>query len=133
MRCALGLAGAALVTLLCVAAWLQPEPRGQGTHQQLGLPPCTFMMLWNKPCPSCGMTTAWANVVRGRLPSALMANVGGTLLAGIALVAGPWSLLAAILGRPVGRLPNDRVLITAAVALMAITVIDWGLRLWNGI
>ena len=79
------------------------------------------------------MTTAWANVVRGRLPSALAANVGGTLLAGMALVAGPWSLLAAIRGRPVGRLPSDRVLVAAAVTLMAITVLDWTLRLWNGI
>ena len=79
------------------------------------------------------MTTAWANVVRGRLPSAFAANVGGTLLAGIALVAAPWSILAAIRGRPVGRLPSDRVLVGAAVALMAITGLDWGLRLWNGI
>lgn len=79
------------------------------------------------------MTTAWSNVVRGRLPAAFAANVGGTLLAGIALLAGPWLLWAAILGRPLGRMPNDRVLVAVALALMAVTVAEWGLKLWNGL
>lgn len=132
LRCAFGLLGAVLITLLCVAAWLRPEPRGRGTHQQLGLPPCTFVMLWNKPCPTCGMTTSWSNLMRGRFREALAANVGGTLLGVIAVVAGPWLLCSAVRGRTVGRLPNDWILTATALVLMFVTLADWGLRLWNG-
>jgi hypothetical protein len=38
--------GAFLLAMLAAAAWLQPDPRGFGTHQQLGLPPCTFQALF---------------------------------------------------------------------------------------
>ena len=72
------------------ARCLVPDPRGLGTHQQLGLPPCTFRVLFGRPCPACGMTTAWANVLRGRLPPALRANVTGTLLCGLDLAAVGW-------------------------------------------
>src|SRR3954447_16098360 len=55
------LAGVAvcLGTVLGVACWLRPDPRGMGTHQQLGLPPCTFYLYTDVPCPSCGMTTSF--------------------------------------------------------------------------
>lgn len=78
------------------------------------------------------MTTAWANLVRGQLRAALAANVGGTMLAALAVVAGPWSLGSAVRGRPIGRLPSDRLLVIAALCLMTATVLDWGVRLWNG-
>jgi hypothetical protein len=133
LRCALGLMGTVLIAMLCVAVALQPEPRGRGTHQQLGLPPCTFVMLWNKPCPTCGMTTSWANLVRGRVPSALKANVAGTLLATIAIAAGPWLLWSALRGKTVGRLPSDGTLVVVALSLMTVTLLDWGWRLWTGL
>ena len=60
-----GLAGFGL------AGRLSPDPRGYGTHQQLGLPGCTFQMLTQWPCPSCGGTTAFAHFVRGQWPSAI--------------------------------------------------------------
>ena len=34
-----------LAVLLGVARALEPSPQGRGTHQQLGLPPCTFEVL----------------------------------------------------------------------------------------
>ena len=55
-----------LLAGFALAARLEPDPRGFGTHQRLGLPPCTFQSMFNIPCPSCGMTTSFANVVRGR-------------------------------------------------------------------
>lgn len=79
------------------------------------------------------MTTSWSNLMHGRFRAALAANVGGTLLAGIAFVAGPWSLWAAIRGRAVGRLPSDRVLAIAAAVLMIVTLVDWAFKLWNGV
>lgn len=79
------------------------------------------------------MTTSWSNLVRGRVPSALRANVAGTLLAALAIMAGPWLMLSAIRGRTLGRLPSDRVLAVAAFALLTVTLLDWCWRLLNGL
>ena len=73
--------------LLGVARTLNPSPAGHGTHQQLGLPPCSFVMMFAYPCPTCGMTTAFAHTVRGNLPAALSAHPGGLLLS-LATAAG---------------------------------------------
>src|SRR5947209_2100708 len=55
-RLALVTAGTVLIGLLATAACLTPSPRGMGTHQQLGLPPCTVVQWFGVRCPSCGMT-----------------------------------------------------------------------------
>ena len=88
-RCLAAAVAAGLAALLAVAVALKPSPLGLGTHQQLGLPPCSFQVLFGWPCPSCGMTTSSAHLVRGQLFGALRANVGGTLLGLIAVVAAP--------------------------------------------
>ncbi len=121
-----------LLALLAVAALLKPDPRGLGTHQQFGLPPCTFRFLFGWPCPSCGMTTSWAHVVRGQLIGALKVNVGGTLLATLAVVAVPWLMLCAALGRWLGRAPESIVVAWVGSAILLVTLIDWGVRLATG-
>ena len=92
-----------LLGLLAIAAMLKPSPLGHGTHQQLGLPPCTFWVLFGRPCPTCGMTTAWAHLVRGQWVDACRANLGGALLGLLAMVAAPWLLGSADSRRLVGR------------------------------
>ncbi len=52
------------VSLLGVAAWLDPSPEGLGTHSQLSLPPCGWILTMDLPCPTCGMTTAFAHRVQ---------------------------------------------------------------------
>src|SRR5207247_577108 len=47
-----------MTALLGVARLVEPDLRGYGTHEQLGLPPCTFRLLTGIACPSCGMTTS---------------------------------------------------------------------------
>jgi len=69
------------VLLFVVAARLEPAAGGIGTHEQLGLAPCGMMMLWGIPCPTCGMTTAFAYAARGQLASAFHAQPAGFTLA----------------------------------------------------
>lgn len=128
-RCWLALAGTALLVPLAVAVWLQPSPSGMGTHQQLGLPPCTFVTMFGIRCPSCGMTTSWSHFVRGQWMQALQANVGGCLLAMIATVSSGWMLLAAATGRRPTNTPGEGMLAACAVVLVLITIVDWGVRL----
>src|SRR5262245_31491696 len=60
-------AAAGVIAVLALARWLEPSPLGYGTHRQLGLLPCSFRRITGYPCPSCGMTTAFAWFVRGQL------------------------------------------------------------------
>jgi hypothetical protein len=128
-RCWLALAGTVLITPLVIAAWLRPSPLGMGTHQQLGLPPCTLVTMFGIRCPSCGMTTSWSHFVRGQWVQSLQANVGGCLLAAIAAVSGGWMLLSAASGRRLAKTPSEGVLAAGAVFLVLITLADWVVRL----
>ena len=106
-RIALAALALALLALLATARGLTPDERGHGTHQQLGLPPCTFYVIFQRPCPACGMTTAWAWLLRGEVGRALAANAGGALLAGLSLAGVPWLLVSALRGRWFVAPPND--------------------------
>ena len=119
---------AGLSVLLAIAAALQPDARGHGTHEQLGLPPCTFSILVGRPCPTCGMTTAWVWLVRGQVAEASRANAGGGLLAAAAMIGVPWLLLSALRGRWLGWTPNSTALAWAAAAVAAVTLLQWGWR-----
>jgi hypothetical protein len=92
-----------LVCIFTVAVVLDPYRGGKvwtgGTHQQLGLPPCRFLELTGKPCPSCGMSTSFALLVRGDVLNSLRANAVGTLLALTCLAYIPWAVWCACRGR----------------------------------
>ena len=45
------------LSILVVAAFLKPSPKGLGTHTQLGQNTCGFYERTDYPCPTCGMTT----------------------------------------------------------------------------
>ncbi len=66
-------------SVLAVAVWLKPAAIGYGTHTQLGLPPCNFLLVTHLPCPSCGLTTCFAYCVRFQFWKAFLANPFGLL------------------------------------------------------
>ncbi|MBZ0170794.1 MAG: DUF2752 domain-containing protein, partial [Phycisphaerales bacterium] len=67
--------------LILVAVLLRPSGDGHGTHTQLGLPACGWVIAFDRPCPTCGMTTAYSHAVRGEFASAFTVQPMGTLLA----------------------------------------------------
>jgi hypothetical protein len=69
------------LALLIVAATLRADPAGHGTHRQLGLPPCGWVVMYGKPCPSCGMTTAFAHAASGNLWESVQAQPFAGVLA----------------------------------------------------
>src|SRR5437667_12357904 len=86
MRFLLALMALGIVVVCALAVWINPydadgRPRSMATHTQLGLPPCSMVLLTGKPCPACGMTTAFALLAHGDVPNSLAANWVGTLLA----------------------------------------------------
>jgi hypothetical protein len=69
------------LAVLSAAFGIQPNGAHMGTHRQLGLPACGFATMTRLPCPTCGMTTAYAYTVRGRFTDALRAQLAGFVLA----------------------------------------------------
>ncbi|MFZ1932598.1 MAG: DUF2752 domain-containing protein [Thermoguttaceae bacterium] len=120
--------GLGLLGLLATAAVLRPNPTGHGTHQQLGLPPCTFWTLFHRPCPTCGMTTAWAYLMRGKWLDACRVNAGGALLGVLAMAAAPWLLGSAIRGNWLGAAPSERAAAWGAAIVLLVTMTDWAIR-----
>lgn len=108
-----------------IAILLTPDPRGFGTHQQFGLPPCTFRLLFGVPCPGCGMTTCFSHFVRGQFASAARANSAGLVLATVCALLVPWSVWSAIRGRL--WMVTDPV---AVAGLLIVTIGGLTVTLW---
>ena len=119
-----------LAAVFLVARRLEPSPSGYGTHTQLGLPPCNFYWVTGIRCPSCGMTTAFSWVVRGRFDRAWRANPAGVFLAATCLVLVPWLLLGAAIGRVPGFRSLETPLIGLVVATVALSLLSWTIRLF---
>lgn len=123
--------GSLLITGLIVARSLTPDATGIGTHRQLGLPGCGFAHVWGIPCPSCGMTTAWAHLTRGDFISAARCNAGGLLAGLTAMVAGPWMLISGLRGRWIWAQPSIAIVVGLATITYLTILGQWLGRLWN--
>jgi hypothetical protein len=122
-------AAAGLAGLLGLAKALEPDPRGFGTHVQLGLRPCAFVSLTGRLCPTCGMTTAFAWFMRGRLDRSWQANPAGCLLALLAIPLMGWLVASAVRGEPVGSRSLTGPLTGLLVAASVLSLACWLVRL----
>ncbi len=130
IRAGVLIAAVLLVAVFAIAFWLNPydedgQARRMETHRQLGLPPCTFKELTGLPCPSCGMTSSFALLVRGDVMNSLRANAVGTLLALLWAAAIPWLLVCGVMGRPWGRALVERTVLGLVIAFMALLLLRW--------
>lgn len=118
-----------LVGVLVTARLLRPDPRGFGTHTQLGLGACAFREMTGKPCPACGMTTAFAWTARGRPDRAWEANPAGSVIAPFCLLMVPWLLAASISGRSRPFRSADGPIVFAVLFGVALALTSWGVRM----
>lgn len=93
---------ATAATILGVAAWMTPSPTGLGTHRTLNLPPCGWIAVADLPCPTCGMTTAFAHAADGNLIASFHAQPMGFMLAIAVAVTLLVSVQVAITGSRLG-------------------------------
>ncbi len=78
-----------LLALLAVILWavifaswyVTPSPDGYGSHIQLAIPKCSWITEKNRPCPTCGMTTAYSLTIRGRIIQAFITQPAGCVFA----------------------------------------------------
>lgn len=117
-----------LIGGFCVAVQIKPDPRGFGTHQQLGFSPCVIRSQLSIPCPSCGMTTSFSHFVRGQLRQSVQANTSGLILALVCLVMIPWSWIS-VYHRRLWLISNpEACLLWLVCGLVSITVLEWTFR-----
>jgi hypothetical protein len=119
--------------VLVTAAALSPDPAGHGTHTQLGLPPCGFLLMTGLPCPGCGLTTSFAHMIRLELGGAFAANPLGVLLFSVTalgvVVAGVGMGRSLPVIRTLDRLHFEKVLIVLGVGALLIWLSRVGLTL----
>jgi len=123
-----------LIGLFVIAGRVSPyddagRPLTFGTHMRLGMPPCEFYVMSGKPCPSCGMTTSFALLMRGDIGASLRANAVGTLLAGFFGAMVPWCLLVALRGRYLWVQSIERASLWVGGAFLVLLLIRWGIVL----
>lgn len=87
--------------VLLTARTLTPDPAGHGTHTQLGLPPCGFLVMTGCPCPGCGLTTSFAHMARFDVIGAASANPFGIPLFLVSLFTIPVALRGLVRGESV--------------------------------
>jgi hypothetical protein len=130
-----------LIAVFATALRIDPynedgSARLMGTHQKLGLPPCTFSEVTGVPCPSCGMTTSFSLLIRGDVINSARANWVGALLAATCLLLIPWSFASVLVRRALFLRSLERTLIFGIVALLTLMMLRWSVVLalhwWNG-
>lgn len=116
---------AASAAVVAIARALTPDPAGIGTHLQLGLPRCGFLMLTGVPCPACGLTTAFAHMARGAVAAAASANALGVVLFALTVATIPFGVWAGV-----RELPPSETLARLHAAKSGIAIAIVGLLYW---
>ncbi|BCW94837.1 MAG: DUF2752 domain-containing protein [Fimbriimonadales bacterium] len=117
-----------VLVMVGVGLYLTPDPAGHGTHQQLGLPPCTIYFLTERPCPSCGLTTSVSAILHGQFALAWRANPLGFLIVAIAIAVALNSLMALGWGRTL-RIENTRFTFLL-LGLLTLWLMHGAVRFW---
>ncbi len=116
------------LAVLITAATLTPSAEGHGTHTQLGLPPCGFLVYTGYPCPGCGLTTSFTHMIRLQVDGAFHANPFGILLFLCTFAMVPLALLGIVRRMPVvdtlDRLHAEKI----AIGLSIVSITVWLIR-----
>lgn len=102
---------------------LTPDPAGHGTHRQLGLPPCPSVLLFDRPCPGCGLTTSFTATMHARLAEAFRAHPFGPVLYGLFTLSAFANLYGFVTRR---RFDTASRAFNVAMAVLALTFIAFG-------
>lgn len=116
------------LAVLTTAALLSPAGEGHGTHTQLGLPPCGFLVYTGYPCPGCGLTTSFAHMIRLEVFGAFHANPFGIVLFLCTAAMIPVALVGMVRRMPVidtlDRLHAEKI----AIVLSVLSIVVWGAK-----
>ncbi|MCB9707705.1 MAG: DUF2752 domain-containing protein [Myxococcales bacterium] len=119
-------AGVILISYLLV-----PSPLGYGTHEMLGLPPCGVLAFTGIPCPSCGLTTCFAHIVRMQWLEAWGANPWGFALFGTMAASVPVAFFGAYHASPVLMTCYKLHVEKVSLVLLVLGIVSWLVRVFS--
>jgi hypothetical protein len=123
--------GLIALAVLITAAHLPPDPSGMGTHRQLGLPPCGWLLATGYPCPTCGMTTAFSNAAHAQPRAALAAQPFGAIFA-VATAIFFWGAIhVAVFGSNLGRLFERLLAPKYLWPALGLFLAAWAYKAWQ--
>ena len=126
----LGCAAASIITMVALAVFVEPDERGFGTHEQLGMLPCRSMDWLGIPCPGFGVTTSVALAVRGRPLAALTNQPFGLLTALCLPLLCVWALRIHFGGGDLYAALSSRRARPALALAVAALVAAWIYKIW---
>jgi len=111
------------------AFYLKPDPGMHGTHTQLGLPACYSVVMFDRPCPGCGLTTSWTSTLHGDFSHAFHAHTLGPIMYGLY----SFSALACLYGviRKLRVRTETRIATIALASAIVIFLVYGGIRFLN--
>lgn len=119
------------LAVLLVAAGLDPSPNRLGTHMQLGFAPCRWITYLDIPCPTCGMTTAFANVTHGRLLEGFLSQPFGFLLAIVTAMTFWLCLFVSVTGSTIYRTFVSWWRPSVVWVLAGAAFLAWMFKIWS--
>lgn len=130
VRAALLAVAGGIIAVFVVAHRLSPydsagQPLRMAAHEQLGLPPCHFVRYVGRPCPTCGMTTSFALLMKGDLAASWRANCAGTLFAFWLMVLVPWGAISAVRGHWLFGRKVEYWLLGGIIGTVLIALLRW--------
>ena len=114
--------------VMVTAASLVPSEAGHGTHTQLGLPPCGFLVVTGIPCPGCGLTTSFSHMIRAQVVGAAHANPFGVLLFLVSFFTIPISAYGFVRRLPVVETLERLHFEKWAILLAVTSILVWVIR-----
>jgi hypothetical protein len=126
------LVGAAIAVVtgavLTLASILTPSSAGLGTHEQLSLPACGWVAIAELPCPTCGMTTAFAHAADGRLLESFLTQPLGCALAVASAMALLLGVYVAVTGSSILGLLARSFTAKVAWSFGFLALLAWGYK-----
>jgi hypothetical protein len=114
--------------IVFVAIKLEPDPRGFGTHEQLGFAPCSMLESTGIPCPACGITTAVTLSTQGNLWEGALTQPMGPLLVILVPLLTALALIMHAIGKDVYALYRNRTIPWVRVGFI-VSLLAWIYRM----
>lgn len=124
-RIGAGLLAIATLAVLITAAWLTPNTDGHATHTQLGMKKCTWVVWFDQPCPTCGMTTSFSHAGEGSWTTAILTQPMGAFLALLTTMIFWGATHQAITGSRIGSVVQTTMRPRVVITMIILAAAAW--------
>lgn len=130
-RIGAGILALATLAVLITAAWLTPDPSGYATHTKLGMNKCTWVVWFDQPCPTCGMTTSFSHAGEGSWTTAILTQPMGALLALLTTMIFWGATHQAVTGSRIGSVVQTALRPNVVIGMLVLATAAWIFKMYT--